>query len=40
MLEHIQSMRALVKQEGEYRCTALEECGKKMFEKQCATRLS
>ena len=35
MLEHIQSMRALVKQQG--RCTALEECGKKMFEKHCAS---
>ena len=36
MLEHIQSMRALVMQQGECRCKALEECGKKMFEKQCA----
>jgi DNA-binding transcriptional MerR regulator len=36
MLEHIQSMRALVVQQGECRCKALEECGKKMFEKQCA----
>ena len=36
MLEHIQSMRALVLQQGECRCTALEECGKKMFEKHCA----
>lgn len=35
MLEHIQSMRALVKQQGKCRCTALEECGKKMFEKRC-----
>ena len=40
MLEHIQSMRALVQQQGKCRCTELEECGKKMFEKQCATRLS
>lgn len=40
MLEHIQSMRALVQQQGKCRCAALEECGKKMFEKQCATRLS
>ena len=40
MLEHIQTMRALVQQQGKCRCTALEECGKKMFEKQCATRLS
>ena len=38
MLEHIQSMRALVVQQGECRCKALEECGKKMFEKQCAKR--
>jgi DNA-binding transcriptional MerR regulator len=37
MLEHIQNMRALVEQPGKCRCTALEECGKKMFEKQCAT---
>jgi len=36
MLEHIQSMRTLVMQQGECRCTALEECGKKIFEKQCA----
>jgi MerR family transcriptional regulator, redox-sensitive transcriptional activator SoxR len=27
MLEHIQSMRALVKQKGKCRCTALEKCG-------------
>lgn len=40
MLKHIQSMRALIQQQGKCRCTALEECGKKMFEKQCATRLS
>lgn len=38
MLEHIQSMRALVLQQGECRCAALEECGKKMFEKDCAQR--
>jgi hypothetical protein len=38
MLEHIQSMRALLEQQGKCRCTALEECGKKMFEKQCAKR--
>jgi hypothetical protein len=25
-----------VEQQGKCRCTALEECGKKMFEKQCA----
>ena len=36
MLEHIQSMRAIVEQHGKCDCTALEECGKKMFEKQCA----
>jgi len=36
LLEHIQSIRALVKEQGMCRCTALEECGKKMFEKQCA----
>jgi len=36
MLEHIRSMRDLLEQQGECRCTALEECGKKMFEKQCA----
>jgi MerR family redox-sensitive transcriptional activator SoxR len=40
MLEHIQSMRALLEQQGKCRCTALEECGKKMFERQCAERLS
>ena len=37
MLEHIQSMRALAKQQGKCRCAALEECGKKMFEKHCAS---
>lgn len=36
MLEQIQSMRSLVMRQGECRRTALEECGKKMFEKQCA----
>ena len=35
MLEHIETMRALLEQQGKCRCTALEECGKKMFEKQC-----
>jgi MerR family redox-sensitive transcriptional activator SoxR len=40
MLEHIQTMRALLERQGKCRCTALEECGKKMFEKQCATGLS
>jgi MerR family transcriptional regulator, redox-sensitive transcriptional activator SoxR len=37
MLGHIQSMRELLEQQGKCRCTALEECGKKIFEKQCAT---
>ena len=36
MLEHIQTMRALLEQQGKCRCTALEECGKRMFKKQCA----
>ena len=36
MLEHIQSMRDLLEQQGKCRCMALEECGKKMFERQCA----
>ena len=40
LLEHIQSMRALVVEQGKCRCTALEECGKKMYEKQCEKRLS
>jgi MerR family redox-sensitive transcriptional activator SoxR len=40
MLEHIRSMRDLLEQQGKCRCTALEECGKKIFDKQCATRLS
>jgi MerR family redox-sensitive transcriptional activator SoxR len=35
MLEHIQSMRAVLEQQGKCNCSALEECGKKMFEKQC-----
>ena len=34
MLEHIQTMRALLEQQGKCRCTALEECGKRMFKKQ------
>ena len=38
MLEYIQSMRAIVLQQGKCRCAALEECGKRMFEKQCAER--
>ena len=36
MLEHIQTMRDLLEQQGKCRCTALEECGTKMFEKECA----
>jgi MerR family transcriptional regulator, redox-sensitive transcriptional activator SoxR len=36
MLEHIQTMRDLLEQQGKCRCSALEECGKKIFEKQCA----
>jgi MerR family transcriptional regulator, redox-sensitive transcriptional activator SoxR len=39
LLEHIQSMRDLLQKEGKCRCLALEECGKRMFEKQCANRL-
>jgi MerR family redox-sensitive transcriptional activator SoxR len=39
MLEHIQTMRDLLDEQGKCRCKALEECGKKMFEKQCAKRL-
>ena len=39
MLEHVRSMRDLFEQQGKFRCTALEECGKKMFDKECATRL-
>jgi hypothetical protein len=34
MLEHIQNMRTLLEQQGKCRCSALEQCGKKMFEKQ------
>lgn len=37
MLEHIQAMRELVQQHGTCGCRALEECGKKMFEQQCAS---
>jgi len=36
MLEHIRTMRDLVQQHGNCGCRALEECGKKLFEKQCA----
>ena len=37
MLEHIQTMRTILEQQGQCRCTALEECGKRMFEKQCGS---
>src|SRR6201998_1831955 len=37
MLEHIQTMRPILEQQGKCRCTALEECGKRMFEKQCGS---
>ncbi len=40
MLEHIQAMRDLLEQQGKCRCAVLEECGKKMFEKQCGKGLS
>jgi MerR family transcriptional regulator, redox-sensitive transcriptional activator SoxR len=36
MLEHIQTMRDLLQHQGKCRCSALEECGKKMLERQCA----
>jgi MerR family redox-sensitive transcriptional activator SoxR len=36
MLEHIQTMRELIEQQGECHCVALEECGKLIFERQCA----
>jgi len=39
LLQHIQSMRALVVEQGKCRCTAREECGKKMYEKQCVKQL-
>ena len=39
MLEHIQSMRDLLEQQGKCRCSALEECGKKIFEKRCGKEL-
>lgn len=38
MLERVQSMRSLLNQQGKCRCAALEECGKKIFEKQCGKR--
>jgi len=40
MLEHIQTMRDLLEQQGKCRCAALEECGKRIFEKQCEKPLS
>jgi len=36
MLECIQTMRDLLDEQGKCRCTALEECGKKILEKRCA----
>lgn len=36
MLEHILTMRDLVRQYDNCRCGTLEECGKKLLEKQCA----
>ena len=36
MLECIQIMRDLLDEQGKCRCTALEECGKKILEKRCA----
>jgi MerR family redox-sensitive transcriptional activator SoxR len=36
MLEHIRTMRDLVQQYGNCRCDTLEECGKRLLEKQCA----
>jgi MerR family transcriptional regulator, redox-sensitive transcriptional activator SoxR len=36
MLERVQSVRSLLNQQGKCRCAALEECGKKIFEKHCA----
>src|SRR5215831_2488989 len=39
MLEQIQTMRDLLEQQGKCRCTALEQCGKKIFEKQCGKEL-
>lgn len=35
MLERIKSMRVLLEQQGRCHCSALEECGKKLFAKQC-----
>ena len=35
MLERVQSMRSLLNQQGKCQCSALEECGKRIFEKQC-----
>ena len=39
MMGHIQTMRDLLEQQGKCRCTALEQCGKKIFEKQCGKEL-
>jgi MerR family transcriptional regulator, redox-sensitive transcriptional activator SoxR len=38
MLEHIQTMRDLLDEQGKCRCQALEECGKKMFESKCQSK--
>ena len=38
MLLRIQTMRDLLEQQGKCGCTALEECGKKIFERKCANR--
>ena len=40
MLERIQTMRDLLDKQGKCRCVALEECGKKIFERQCAKPLT
>jgi len=40
LLERIQSMRDLLEQQGKCRCSALKECGKKIFEKHCGKELS
>jgi MerR family redox-sensitive transcriptional activator SoxR len=37
LAERIESMRRFLERQGECSCSALEECGKKIFEKQCAT---
>ena len=37
LLAHIQAMRDFLEKQVNCRCAALEQCGKKMFEKQCAS---